>query len=105
MTHQVLSVCRDRHSLAFYRKVVRLLPKRIVFDVLSQVKEAQVTGRIKESSGVMFTDLIKRKANELGIKFGKESNEVKTELQELIEERTEMSPPSEAELANRMAYR
>jgi len=81
LTHRILETCRDKQSLAFYRKVVRLLPEQAIHEALSQVKEAEKLGRIRERPGAMFTDLIKRKAKELGI--------------DLIWEATESRPPKE----------
>jgi len=77
LAHQILETCRDKRSLAFYRKVVRLLPERAIHEALSQVKEAEQLGRIRERPGAMFTYLIKRKAKELRIEFSNEAKEIK----------------------------
>jgi len=75
LAHRILETCRDNQSIAFYRKVVRLLPEKAIHEALSQVKEAERLGRIRERPGAMFTDLIKRKAKELGIEFNQERRE------------------------------
>jgi len=57
---QIMVVCRDTNSFNFYRKVVREVPKFKILSALSQVKEAQILGRVKKNAGAMFTDLVKR---------------------------------------------
>jgi len=79
LAHRILETCRDKQSLAFYRKVVRLLPEQAIHEALSQVKEAEQLGRIRERPGAMFTDLIKRKAEELGIELVQENVELAAE--------------------------
>ena len=101
LAQQILSICHDRRSLGFYRQVVRLLPKQAVFETLSRVKEAQITGQIRESAGAMFTDLVKRKAKELGIEFGRESRESEPQT-EPIREPKEIETPAEIMMAGRM---
>jgi len=77
VVHRIMETCRDKQSIAYYRKVARLLPEQAIHEALSQVKEADKLGRIKERPGAMFTDLIKRKAKELEIDFSAESSETK----------------------------
>jgi Bacteriophage replication protein O len=71
----ILQTCRDKQSIVFYRKVVRLLSEQDIFEALSHVREAIQLGRIRERPGAMFTDLIKRKAKELGIELVNEIKE------------------------------
>lgn len=104
LAQQILSICHDRRSLGFYRQVVRLLPKQVVFETLSRVKEAQQTGQIRESAGAMFTDLIKRKARELGIEFGREGRESEPPP-EPIRESIEPQTPAEIMMAARIGRR
>ena len=104
LANRILETCRDKQSLAFYRKVVRLLPETAIHEALSQVKEAEQLGRIRERPGAMFTDLIKRKVNELGIDFGKEYKESKPQP-EAIRESHEISTPTEVMMAGRMGRR
>jgi len=75
LANLILETCRDKQSIAFYRKTARLIPERAIHEALSQVKEAEQMGRIRERPGAMFTDTIKRKANELGIEFSKENQD------------------------------
>jgi len=104
IARQILERCRDKRSLAFYRKVARSLPERAIHEALSQVKEAQQLGRIRERPGAMFTDLIKRKAKELGIDFTRDqiATEPKTESEP---KPTEISTPAEFMMAERMGRR
>ena len=101
LANRILETCRDKQSLAFYRKVVRILPERAIHEALSQVKEAAQLGRIRERPGAMFTDLIKRKAKELGIEFGKEHQETEPQA-EPIRESCEMSTPAAIMMEGRM---
>jgi len=100
----ILETCRDKQSLAFYRKVVRLLPESAIHEALSHVKEAAQLGRIRERPGAMFTDLIKRKAKELGIEFGKEHKEAEPQP-EPIRESLEISTPAEIMMVGRLGRR
>lgn len=104
LAHCILEICRDKQSIAFYRKVVRLLPESAIHEALSQVKEAEQLGRIRERPGAMFTDLIKRKVKELGIDFGTEYRELVTQP-EPIRESHEISTPAEVMMAGRMGKR
>ena len=104
LAQQILSICHDRHSLAFYQKVVRLLPKQVVFEALSRVKEAQILGRIKDSPGAMFTDLIKRQAKELGIEFGNEFRESEPQPEPMRESK-ELETPAEIMMDGPMGRR
>jgi len=103
LAHRILETCRDKQSLAFYRKVVRLLPEQAIHEALSQVKEADQLGRIRERPGAMFTDLIKRKAKELGIDFRKESanQEAHSETNHDFHELTAQFDSPQCEILNR----
>ena len=59
------------------------------------MKEAEKLGRIKERPGAMFTDLIKRKARELGMDFTKGST-VPEPIKEICPESGEVSESVEA---------
>jgi len=104
LANRILETCRDKKSIAFYRKVVRLLPERAIHEALSQVKEAEQLGRIRERPGAMFTDLIKRKAIELGVDFKKEHNESESQP-EAIHESHEIFTPAEIMMEGRVGRR
>jgi hypothetical protein len=54
----------DDHSLGFFRKVVDLMPENLIYQALSEVKDAYLTGRVKKSKAALFTSVIKSKAIE-----------------------------------------
>jgi Helix-turn-helix domain len=64
---EILGQLGDRHSMGFYRKVVQLLPEPAIYAALSEVKDARLTGRLKESAGAYFTFLVKMAAKVRGI--------------------------------------
>ena len=100
LAHRILETCRDNQSIAFYRKVVRLLPEKAIHEALSQVKEAERLGRIRERPGAMFTDIIKRKARELRIDFSKEA----AESEPVRETKSESTEPYEPIESTMMGY-
>jgi hypothetical protein len=57
----------DNHSLGFYRKVVDIMPETLIWQALSEVKDAHLTGRVKKSKAALFTSVIKSKALEHNI--------------------------------------
>lgn len=59
----------DDRSLGFYRRIVELLPKHVIYQTLSEVKDAYLTGRVKRSKGALFNSIIQAKAEEFGIEL------------------------------------
>jgi hypothetical protein len=59
----------DDHFLGFYRKVVDTIPENLIFQALSEVKNAFLTGRVKKSKATLFTTVIKNKVLECNINF------------------------------------
>lgn len=59
----------DDHSLGFYRKVVDIMPENLIYQALSEVKDAFLTGRVKKSKAALFTSVIQIKALEHNINF------------------------------------
>jgi hypothetical protein len=57
----------DDHSLGFYRKVVDIIPENLIWQALSEVKDAFLSGRVKKSKAALFTTVIKTKAIEHNI--------------------------------------
>ena len=66
---EMLDVCRDRHSRAFYRLVAEKVPAELIRAALSETKYQANMGRIRKSRGAFFTDEIQRLARERGIEF------------------------------------
>ncbi len=59
----------DDHSLGFYRKVVDLVPENLIWQALSEVKDAFLTGRVKKSRAALFNTIIQSKAKENNLNF------------------------------------
>ena len=57
----------DDHSLGFYRKIADMVPDNLIFQALSEVKDAFLTGRVKKSKAALFTTVIQGKAQEYNI--------------------------------------
>ena len=57
----------DDHSLGFYRKIVDTMPENMIFQALSEVKDAFLTGRVKKSKAALFNTVIQDKAEEHNI--------------------------------------
>lgn len=63
----ILAVTHDRENRGYYSLVVRKLSEQTIRLVLSETKDASLTGKIRTTPARYFTDLIKRHANEQGI--------------------------------------
>ena len=57
----------DDHSLGFYRKIADMVPENLIFQALSEVKDAFLTRRVKKSKAALFTTIIQGKAQEYNI--------------------------------------
>jgi hypothetical protein len=66
---QILEVTRDEHSRRFYETVVSKYPESTIYRVLSETRDAQHRGKIKETSGKFFTSTLKRMAAEGNLKI------------------------------------
>lgn len=67
LVFEMIDSLGDRHSTSFYRRVARLVPEGVIFEALAEVKYQANMRRIRKNRGAAFTDLIKRRAQELGI--------------------------------------
>lgn len=67
LVEDILAVCKDEHSTAFYKKVCQLLPENIVRRAISEVKASTLQGEVKTSPGKLFTHIIKKFARDFGI--------------------------------------
>lgn len=56
---EILDVCRDEHSLAYYRRVAVALPPHRVFQALSEVRLAARENRITRSPAALFTAILR----------------------------------------------
>jgi hypothetical protein len=64
---QIMIVCQDVSSFPYYRKLVSSVCHQAIYSALSQVREAKKLGRVKSSPGAMFTDLVKRYQDSIGV--------------------------------------
>ena len=69
LAQEMADQLEDDHSLGFYRKVADLIPESLIFQALSEVKDAFLSGRVKKSKAALFTTVIQSKAQEHNIKF------------------------------------
>lgn len=67
LVEDILAVCKDKKSEAFYRKAARLMPDDTIYRAISEVKEVRDLGQMRRSEGALFTSLIRRYAEEQGI--------------------------------------
>lgn len=56
---EILKVCKDKHSLGFYRKVAETVPEHRVFEALSDVKWSAREHRVRTSRGALFSAVLK----------------------------------------------
>ena len=67
LVEDILEVCNDVKSINYYKKVARCIPDNIIYRAIAEVKETSSLGEVKKSTGSIFTHLIKKYAEELGI--------------------------------------
>ncbi|MBA7491877.1 hypothetical protein ES702_02425 [subsurface metagenome] len=60
---------QDYHSRNFYKKIARECPSIMIYQALSQIRDANHRGEIKKSKAALFTGLIKKLAQDAGIKL------------------------------------
>jgi hypothetical protein len=66
---EMLEVCRDKHSRAFYRLVAQNVPEELIRVALSETRYQDRMGRISKSRGAFFTDQLRRLARERGMEL------------------------------------
>jgi hypothetical protein len=64
LVEDILEVCQDGQSENFYKKVARLMDSETIRRALAEVREVRDLGEIKKSKGALFTNLIKKYAQE-----------------------------------------
>jgi hypothetical protein len=70
MAQEIADKLGDPKSLGCYRKIADKIPQDIIFDVLSSVKDVALSGKIRQSRGALFVEIIKRYAYSRGIDLG-----------------------------------
>lgn len=65
----IMEFCGDQKSLNFYKKVVRLVDSQTIFRALSEARASDAMKETKKSKAAHFTYLIRKYAQEQGIKI------------------------------------
>jgi hypothetical protein len=69
LTETIMKFCGDQKSMNFYKKVARTVPRNIIFRALSEAKVSYDMSETKKSKAAHFTYLIRKYAQEQGIKI------------------------------------
>jgi hypothetical protein len=67
LAEEMAEQLNDDHSLGFYRKIADIVPETLIFQALSEVKDAALTGRVRKNKAALFTTVIQGKAQEHNI--------------------------------------
>lgn len=60
----------DSKSLGCYRKIADKIPQNVIFEILASVKDVALSGKIRQSRGALFVEIIKKYAHVRGIELG-----------------------------------
>jgi hypothetical protein len=60
----------DPKSLGCYRKIADKIPQNVIFEILASVKDVALSGKIRQSRGALFVEIIKKYAHGRGIELG-----------------------------------
>ena len=60
----------DSKSLGCYRKIAEKIPQNVIFEILASVKDVALSGKIRQSRGALFVEIIKKYAHVRGIDLG-----------------------------------
>jgi conjugative relaxase-like TrwC/TraI family protein len=69
LTEDIMEVCGDGRNMKFYRRVASALPSRDIYRAIAEVREARDRGAIKRSTGALFSNLVKKYAEERGVEL------------------------------------
>ncbi len=67
LTSIMLEKLGDTQSENFYRKVAQRYPEELIYKCLSLTQEVIETQKIKKSKGAVFTDILKREGEKIGV--------------------------------------
>lgn len=67
LSSMILEKLGDRQSENFYRKVAQKYPEDLIYKCLSLTQEVIETQKIKKSKGAVFTDILKREGEKIGV--------------------------------------
>jgi hypothetical protein len=57
----MLAVLADRDSLGCYRRIAERCPPHVIYETLGLVKEIAREGRVRQTRGALFVELVKRR--------------------------------------------
>ena len=70
LVHEMLSVLRDFDSEGYYRRLAASVPKDIIFEGLSLVRNAVRENKIRKTPGALFVAIVKRACADRGVVLG-----------------------------------
>ena len=70
LAQEMMEKLSDEKSLGCFRKIAAKIPEEIIFSVLANVKDSARSGKIRQSRGALFVDIIKKYALERNIDLG-----------------------------------
>lgn len=75
LAQEIADKLTDQKSLGCFRVIANKIPPEVIFEVLASVKETATVGKIRESKGALFVEIIKKYAKGRGVELGfKKSN-------------------------------
>jgi len=69
LSSMMLEKLGDSQSENFYHKVAQKYPEDLIYKCLSLTQEVIETQKIKKSKGAVFTDILKREGEKIGLTF------------------------------------
>lgn len=67
---EIADTLGDQKSLGCYRTIAEKVPEGVIFQILASIKETWQEGKIKQSRGALFVDIIKQYAQNHNIELG-----------------------------------
>lgn len=69
LTQQMVEQLGDPQSRNFYRRVAERIPEHLIYMALSETKDAKRSGQVKKTPGAYFTHVVKKTAEQIGVKL------------------------------------
>lgn len=76
LAKEIAEKLNDENSLGCYRVIAKKVPQNVIFEVLASVKETYQIGKIKQSRGALFVEIIKKYCKKNKIKLGFKNHSV-----------------------------
>jgi len=70
LAQEIAEKLHDQKSLGCFRTIAEKIPQGVIFEVLGSVRETAEEGKIRESRGALFVEIIKKYAQGKGIELG-----------------------------------